>query len=277
MARIASLNILLETTGKDFLKEEYGKVIENVQKRTISHAIKNKDLSGNPTAGSVEAKRFVNTSSKAYGTARAGGEADKIKVKPVTIQIDTDIEYFTEVEEKDVAMYGVDSIIKRESISHGKSLMRELERAFFAEGSIAGGTATLIKTVATEKLEELIQLIETTENDFVDGVERDMITVVCSPSFYGEIRNKLDTLQNANADTGKPEFGYFHGAKVESSVYLPSTDDAICLVDGAIAQPVRTTLIEPNKIQFSNAYGFGLFASYGTKAVMPDLIKVLKK
>lgn len=32
MARIASLNILNTNEGKDFLAEEYGKVIENVQK-----------------------------------------------------------------------------------------------------------------------------------------------------------------------------------------------------------------------------------------------------
>ena len=58
--RIQSLNMLLDPTGKMFLAEEYGKVIENVQKLTISGAMKNTELSGDPHAGTVEAKRFAN-------------------------------------------------------------------------------------------------------------------------------------------------------------------------------------------------------------------------
>ena len=48
MARIDSLSIQLQTSSsaKDKLKEEYGKVIENVQKNTISALLKNTDLSG---------------------------------------------------------------------------------------------------------------------------------------------------------------------------------------------------------------------------------------
>ena len=42
--RIQSLNMLLDPTGKMFLAEEYGKVIENVQKLTISGAMKNTEL-----------------------------------------------------------------------------------------------------------------------------------------------------------------------------------------------------------------------------------------
>lgn len=51
MARISSLNLLLETVGKDFLAEEYGKVIENIEQTTISAQLKNRDLSGTPTSG----------------------------------------------------------------------------------------------------------------------------------------------------------------------------------------------------------------------------------
>lgn len=65
MARISSLNMLLDTEGKDLLAEEYGKVIENIEKTAISGQLKNTDLSGTPTSGTVEAKRFVNASSKA--------------------------------------------------------------------------------------------------------------------------------------------------------------------------------------------------------------------
>ena len=57
MARIASLNILLSTTGNDYLAEKYGAVIANVQKRCISQLIKNTNLSGTPGAGTYEANR----------------------------------------------------------------------------------------------------------------------------------------------------------------------------------------------------------------------------
>lgn len=48
MARIDSLSIELQTNtaNKDKLAESYGKVIENLQKSTISEILKNKDLSG---------------------------------------------------------------------------------------------------------------------------------------------------------------------------------------------------------------------------------------
>ena len=92
MPRITSLNILLETTGKDYLSELYGRVIENVQKALISNSMKNRELSGDPVSGSVEAKRFANAEPKAYGTARAAGKGDSMKARPVTIAIDQDKE-----------------------------------------------------------------------------------------------------------------------------------------------------------------------------------------
>ena len=53
MARIESLSILTTDTGKEYLAELYGKVIENVQKALVSADMKNTDLSGDPTAGTV--------------------------------------------------------------------------------------------------------------------------------------------------------------------------------------------------------------------------------
>lgn len=273
MARIESLNMLLESGGKDFLAEEYGKVIDSISKTTVSGALKNTDLSGTPSAGSVEAKRFINAASKDYGTARAAHKGDAVKAKPVTVAINVDKEIIEEIEEKDVSLYGVDSVVARRVANHGKSMVRELERAFFAEANTAGSALTTDKTAINEKIEALIQQIETTKNDYVDGVDRDMISIVCDTATYGELRNFLDKdANNANVDTGAAEFGRFHGVRVYSSVYLPSGVNAIGMVDGAIAQPVLPTVSNPAKIQLSNAIGFGVFYSYGTKAVMPDLI-----
>lgn len=93
MARIKALSILTQDgEGKEYLAELYGKVIENVQKTLVSFGMKNVDLSGDPTSGSVEAKRFVNAKSQEYGTARAAGAGNKVKAKPVTVAINKDSE-----------------------------------------------------------------------------------------------------------------------------------------------------------------------------------------
>ena len=103
MARTESLNILLTTTGKDYLAEQYGAVIANVQKRCISSQLKNNQLGGNPEAGSVEVKRFENKASKAYGTARAAGKGDAVVAKPIVLNINQNKEIVAEVEDKSSA------------------------------------------------------------------------------------------------------------------------------------------------------------------------------
>ena len=104
MARIESLSQLNESAGHDYLAESYGKVIENVQKSTISSIIKNTDLSGDPTTGTMEAKRFTNTASKAYGTARSGMAGQENIVRPVIVSVNVDKELIHEVEEKDIKL-----------------------------------------------------------------------------------------------------------------------------------------------------------------------------
>lgn len=272
--RIDSLSILADPSGQALLKEAYGKVIDNVQKATISSMLKNQELSGDPGAGSVEAERFTNTESKNYGTARSSG-GQKIKAKPVVIQLDQDKELINEVEEKDVKLYGVPGLIQKKSAQNEKTMKRELERAFFSEAATGGTAATLTATTIQGKLEEVIQLIETTKNDYVDGVDRDMINVICTPAIYGQVRDYLDTLDNANVDSSVGEFGGFHGVKVFSSVYMPDGYDMIAMVDGSVAQPVWVTPDEAGKFPASNAYHFGIFYSYGTNTVAPDLIQVV--
>ena len=131
MPRITALNILLDTNGQEYLAELYGKVIEGVQKALVSTGMKNMDLSGDPVSGSVEAKRFVNATSKAYGTARTAGKGDSVKAKPVTVAINTDKEIVEELEEKDVRLYGVDGVLERRAGNHILRMAAELDNAFF--------------------------------------------------------------------------------------------------------------------------------------------------
>lgn len=273
MARIQSLNILLDPTGKEYLAELYGKVIENVNKQLISARIKNTDLSGNPEAGTVEAKRFVNASGKAYGTARTAGKGDAVKAKPVTIAINQDKEIVEELEQKDTTLYGVDGILERRARNHVARMAAELDSAFFAEAVTAGSALTITATEIPDEIEEAIQSIETVKNNYVDGVPRSMINLVCTPEYYGKIRTYLDKVTVPGVEAGDEEFYAYHGVKTFSSVHLPADTDYIVMADGAVAQPVMSQQYTAEKIPLSNAYGVELFYSYGTKAVMEDLIK----
>ena len=273
MARIQSLNILLDPSGKEYLAELYGKVIENVNKQLISARIKNTDLSGNPEAGTVEAKRFVNASGKAYGTARTAGKGDAVKAKPVTIAINQDKEIVEELEQKDTTLYGVDGILERRARNHVARMAAELDSAFFAEAVTAGSALTITATEIPDEIEEAIQSIETVKNNYVDGVPRSMINLVCTPEYYGKIRTYLDKVTVPGVEAGNEEFYAYHGVKTFSSVHLPADTDYIVMADGAVAQPVMSQQYTAEKIPLSNAYGVELFYSYGTKAVMEDLIK----
>lgn len=276
MARIDALSIDLRTTGKDKLAEEYGKVIENLQHITLASKLKNTDLSGDPTSGTVEAKRFVNKVGKQYGTARSNGKADYIKAEPVVIAINDDTEYLEEVEEKDLKTYGVNGLIERRTKNHQDALAVELDTKFFAE-AVNGGTSFTPSAGATaieDEIEEAIQKVETTKNDFVQGVPRNMIEVVMSPAYYGKLRNKINSISNSN-DLGQVrnyEQGVFNNVNVYSNVFLPAGINYVVMVKGAVAQPIMTSIYNPAKVDLSDATAFGLFAYKGTKAVTPDLI-----
>ena len=275
MARLDALSIDLRTTGKDKLAEEYGKVIDNLQHITLASRLKNTDLSGDPTSGTVEAKRFVNKVGKAYGTARTAGKADYVKAEPVVIAINDNTEYLEEVEEKDLKTYGVSGLIERRTRNHQDALAVELDTKFFAEAVSEGTSFTpAVGASIEDEIESAIQTIETTKNDFVQGVPRNMIEVVMSPAYYGRLRNKINSISNSN-DLGQVrnyEQGTFNNVNVYSNVFLPQGINYVVMVRGAVAQPVMTSIYNPAKVDLSDATAFGLFAYKGTKAVTPDLI-----
>lgn len=276
MARLDALSIELVSGGKDKLAEEYGKVIENIQHITLANQLKNNDLSGDPTSGTVEAKRFKNVSGNAYGTARTAGKGQAVKETPVVIALNDDTEYIEEVEEKDLKTYGVNGLIERRTKNHQDALAVELDTKFFKEAVSQGTSFSPVgENVSIEdEFEQAIQTIETTKNDFVQGVPRNMIQIVASPEYYGKLRNKINSIPNSNNLGVVPNYeqGTFNNTKIYSSVFLPAGCDYVVMVDGAVAQPIMTSIMNPEKVQLSDATAFGLFAYKGTKAVMPDLI-----
>lgn len=274
--RIESLNVLLDgsESGKMLLKEAYDGVLENVQKQAVSVQLKNTDLSGDPTAGTVEAKRFVNSASQTYGTARTAGKGNAVKGKPVTIPIDTDKEFVEEIEDKDIKLLGVDGIVAKRSANHAMRMAAELDEKFFSEGKTSGTQFKPAKAVTAiqEIVEKAILLLENLKNDYIDGLPRDMLRIVFDAETYSEMRMYLDTVVNTNVDTTTESFVMYHGVRCYSSNRLPSGVKFEIMMNESIAQPVMSQAYSAEKIPLSNAVAIELYFNYGTKAVTPDTI-----
>lgn len=271
MARQDALSIYINDSDKDKLAETYGEVIEAIQKGAISEQIKNKNYSGDPTTGSVEIDRFKNAEIKDKGTARTNAKGDNVKdTGKVTINVDTDKEIVEEIAKKDIKLYGVSGMAERRKGNHIKKLKAYLDKEFFACAEKEGAKVTIPETAKTivEKLEALIQSVETTVNDWVDGVDRDMLVLTVTPKVYGDLANYIDSV--ANSLNGLND-ELFHKVKIFSN--HRQTKDAICMLDGAIGQLVVTDQYDAEKIPLSNDIALELFFSKGTKAVTPDLIK----
>ena len=269
MARQNALSIYIDDNTADKLAETYGQVIEAVQKGAVSEQIKNKNYSGDPSTGSVEIDRFKNATVNDLGTARTGGAGDKLKnTGKVTINVDTDKEIVEEIAKKDIKLYGIDGMAEKRKDNHIKRMIAYLDTQFFAEAVTSGTSVTLAGTTIAEKLEDMIQKVETTTNDWVDGVDRDMLVLTVKPSVYGALLNYIDSVPNSL--TGLKD-DYFHGVRIYSN--HRQTKDVICMIDGAIGQLVTTDEYNAEKIPLSNDIALELFFSKGTKAVMPDLIK----
>ena len=259
--------------NKDKLKEVLGEIIQNIQKKAISEGIKNKKYSGDIKAGSIAVARFTNVESKDYGTARAASKGTQFDNKgKVTINLDKHKEIVEEFNKNDIETIGYNAIIDSKKSGQTNTLIRELDRAFFVEAETVGTDVVVTSaTELVEKVEMLIQALETTKNEYVDGVNREDMTLTLSPTLYGKLRNYIDKIANANVDSAKEEIEMFHGVKVESN--MRQTAEAIIMVNGAIAQPVNIYHYGTDRIPLSNDYALTLFYNFGTKAITPDLIK----
>ena len=274
--RIESLNVLLDgsASGKMLLKEAYDGVIANVQKNTVSSRIKNTDLSGDPDSGTVEAKRFANASSQNYGTARTAGKGNAVKGKTVTIAIDQNKEFIEEIEEKDIRLLGVDGLIAKRSANHANRMAAELDQKFFEVGKTEG---TQFKPAAAVTdiqaiVEAAILQMEKLKNNYIDGLDRSMLSITFDPDTYSAMRMYLDTVVNTNVDTTTEEFNMYHGVKCFSSNRLPAGVKFEIMMDESIAQPVKAVPYTAERIPLSEAVAVEMFYYYGTKAVTPDTI-----
>lgn len=274
MAKIDARSILINDTDKDKLAETYVGVIEAIQKEAVSEQIKNKNYSGEPESGTVEIDRFKNAQIDDLGTARTSQKGKLIKnTGKVTVSVDTDKEIVEEISKKDIKLYGIPGMAERRKQNHIKKMAAYLDKEFFAKAEAEGTAITIPSTITglDDKLELLIQSIETTVNDWVDGVDRDMIVMSVTPKIYGALKNFIN--KTTNSLTGFDE-NYFNHVRIYSN--HRQTKDAICMIDGALAQLVTTDQYDVEKIPLSNDFALELFFSKGTKAVMPDLVKFVE-
>lgn len=261
---------LTGTTTKAKLKEAYGGLIESIQKGALSVALKNNRYSGTPEAGSVKVSRFVNSKSQAYGTARAAGEGNPLRDLGVVVNVDQDKEIIEEIEAKDIRFSPVEGVVTNRVADHDQTVVRELDSAFFAAVEAVSGAAVTLTADDSDlegAFEELVQGMETLENDFVNGVDRALMDVTLTPAIYGKLRTKFDPIVGVNGETiGQT----YHGVRVWSN--LRQTKDMVLIVQGAVAQPVVIDQYAPSRIPLSNAAAVELFYHYGTKVVAEDLV-----
>lgn len=276
MARTKAISLIQNGATKVELAELSGLVIQNIQKDTLASGLKSQSYTGNPASGSVEYRRFKNSVSQDYGTARAAGKGTALTVPPTTVNLNTHKEIVEEAAKFDLDTFGVGNIMARRADNHVDTVAAEFDTAFFQAASDEGTafTAPAGVTDPGKIIEALIQTLETVKNDYVRGVPRNIMRLVLSPAFYGDMRDYLDkTVHNANVDTAAEDFTTFHGVRVYSSVFLPATAKAVIMIDGAIAQPaVIYPYKDPEKIPLSNDYGVSMFYDFGTKVLTPDLV-----
>lgn len=265
-------NITIDGSVKAKLNTIRQGIIDNITANALSQKLKNTKYSGDPKSGAVEASRFKNANVKDYGTARAAGKADGLQDAKVTILINKRKEITEEVSKTDLELYGVEGIVESRKTAFSKAIEAHLDREFFTEA--VNAASEVVVTGAKNMgdiLEAIIQPIESTKNDFVDGVERELIKVSLNPVAFGKARTFLDTLKTVSTDNGVKEIGYYHGVEVHSTTR--QTAAVVAQIDGAIAMPVLIDEYSLEKIPLSNDYSLQLYPTYGVKATTPDLIK----
>lgn len=268
MARTNAASIV-DDAAADQLAESYGVVLESVQKAAISERFKNTVYSGDATSGSVEVSRFANAEVKAQGTARTAGAGDVLDNSgKVTINVDVDKEIVEEVKNKDVALRGIPGLVQSRRANHALRMTADLDRAFFTVAEAAAATVVLTGiTDIKDQIEAVIQSLETTSNDYVDGVDRELIQVALLPGAYGKIRTELDIVIGSDGES----ITKYHGVEVVSNTR--QTASIVAMVHGAVGQLILADQYDAERIPLSNDTAIELFYSRGTAAVAGDLIK----
>lgn len=265
-----ALNIMLQDgETKDNLKQVLSGVLENVSARAISEQIKAKNGSGTPEGGVIEYKRFANAELKDKGTARKQGKGDPVNSKPVKVYIDTDKEIVEELQGKDIKLYGIDGMAERRKSNHQSAIIRYLDREFFAK--VLEGTKVEAKANVQDTIDDLLERARTLQNDFIDGIESDLLVIVVDSKYRKGMKKILDELPNGT-DPKEQAIGMYDSVRVYESNRMPKGVRCVVMMDGAIAQPYYVSEYSAEKVPFDDAVALEDFLFKGTKALMEDTI-----
>ncbi len=265
-----ALSIMMQDgTTKENLKHVLSGVLENVAAKAVSEQIKAKNGSGTPEGGVIEYKRFVNAELKDKGTARKAGEGDKVKAKPEKVYIDTDKEIVEELQGKDVKLYGIDGMAERRKVNHQSAIIRYLDREFFTK--VLEGTKVEAKTSIQDTIDDLLYKARNLQNDFIDGIESDMLVIVVDSTYRKGMKKILDELPNGT-DPKEQAIGMYDSVRVYESIRMPAGVHCVVMMDGAIAQPYYVSEYGAEKVPFDDAVALENFLYKGTKALMEDTI-----
>lgn len=269
MARTDAQSIKESNDSASKLAEKYTLMIGDVQKEALSIKLKAQDYTGDPLAGSVEYNRLETSVARTYGTARTAGAGDPFKKTTYIVNLDQHKEIVEEYNKKDVQRIGLPDLVARKKAKHKLAVLSAVDTAFFAAAESAGTEVDVsAETSLVKKVNKLIRSVETTKNDFVDGVPREMLVLTLSPEFYDELTDYIHTLPNPSE--GGQNIRVFKNVEVYSN--FRQTKDAIVMAKEAVAQPVAIDPYDDSVIPLSREIGVGLFFDYGTTAIMPDLI-----
>lgn len=277
MGRTEALSIYVTDEAKAELKNKIAGVFENLAKKTISGKLKSKNGVLNEKAGSFEFKRFANATRQEYGTARTAGQGNKIKAAPVTVNLDRDSEIVEEVNSFDAASFtdeDLNAFLARRQTALQQSVERDLDREFFAAIK-TGGTQSAVTIDKTKplvpQLEKAIVALETTTNEYVDGVEREQMALILSPEYYGMVKTELNDCYNFAGSVADEIFKGINGVATFSSSRLPSGVNFELVVMDSVAQPVMITDTDIEKIPLSTEYAVEVFYRNGTKVIAQEL------
>lgn len=274
MAKALSI-VGVDGATQENLRNKIVGVFENLAKATVSGKLKSKNFE--EKAGSFEYKRFANATSQAYGTARGAGAGNKVKAPAVIVNLDQDKEIVEEVNAFDGASFteeDLDAFLKRRQVAIEQTIGRDLDRAFFAAAKTGGTKGADVSKASNirKQIGGIIVSLETTSNDYVDGVEREQMALVCSPALFQEIKEELNDCYNFAGTTADEVFKGLDGVAAFSSNRLPSGVDYVLMTMDAIAQPVMLSGTDIEKIPLSNEYAVEAFYRYGAKVLAQELV-----
>lgn len=274
MARQPSLNIqdYLNPSVMDNLAEILDGVIENIQTSAVSEAIKNKEGSGDPAAGSIEYKRFANAKLEDKGTARTAKEGKKVKVKPIIVNIDDDKEIIEELQLKDVKLYGIAGMAEKRKANFSKRVIAYLDRKFFAT-TVSGGKQFDRGDLTDPKdiLDAMIVEAKSTESEFIDGIDAEDLAIVLSPTWRKALKNELDELPNGTSPSNG-RIGLYDSIMTYETHRLPAGINAIVTLIGATAQPYYLSEYAAEKVPFDDAIALETFVYSGSKVLVDEAI-----